>query len=195
MELLSCNFCNCSDQNVKYRQMSSASMIFFLHNYVTPSPYLWTHLLRLGQEGTAVTYFSLCCNCESWVRRQTGKSKIFLHCDAVFLNIICPGNDPLPEERSCARIIVNACAVNDGLNTLQAIAPTVVKEFLVAYRHEYLEQTDTKTQWKQLSSRGYFKHRLVLLWWKRNRRPEFLSNKYTAKLIRRIILNEKHEGV
>lgn len=170
-------------------------MLSFLQDHVQPSPYLWTHLLRVGQQGTDVKYFSLCCNCESWVRRQNGKSKILLHADAVFLNIMFPGNYALPEERSCARIMVNACTVNGGLNTLTAVAPTVVKEFLVAYRSKYIQKATTTMQWKQLSSRGYFKHRLVLLWWKRNRRTEFLSNKYTAKLIRRIILNEKDEAV
>jgi hypothetical protein len=206
--------------------------------------------------------FTLCVNCDSWIRRQTNKEKSYLHADAIFLNILFPGRFELPEERSCLGVVNNACLCNDGFNFLQSIAPVAAQEFFAVFSEKCLlphkhdvsdaidENVEMKTRqakiehWHILSPdsigskttthkttsskttsskttssknasskttsskttsskttssqttthkhrrqerRSHIKNKLVYIWWQRNRRCEFLSNKYTAKLLRHII--------
>lgn len=251
-----CCFCACIDTEVKYKQTSCKNMLIFLEKNITPTPYLYSYLLNHSKQmlstirneyeleegyecnSSNVQLFTLCVNCDSWIRRQAFKKKAFLHADALFLNIMFPGNFDLPEERSCLRILHNACLCNDGLNFLNSIAPVVAQEFFAVFTEKYLlhdhdtpqdddayleagdqdegsldshepgageESTESTEHWYILSPRfkhnskgiankqrrhdqkSHVKNKLVYIWWQRNRRCEFLSNKYTAKLLRHII--------
>jgi hypothetical protein len=220
-------------------------MLNFLHSSIIPTPYLFTYLTEhskrllrtlnnmddddaaydkendIDNDGN-IDLFTLCVNCDSWIRRQTTKEKSYLHADAIFLNILFPGRFELPEERSCLRVVNNACLCNDGFNFLQSIAPVAVQEFFAVYSEKYLLQHKHNTSdtvdcnvalyegpsemehWHILSPdsgrskttspkhrrqerKSHIKNKLVYIWWQRNRRCEFLSNKYTAKLLRHII--------
>jgi hypothetical protein len=235
-EIRCCCFCACTDESVKYKQTTCENMLNFLQTSIIPTPYLFTYLTehskRLLQtldtvdendidDDTNIDLFTLCVNCDSWIRRQASKEKSYLHADAIFLNILFPGRFELPEERSCLRVVNNACLCNDGFNFLQSIAPVVVQEFFAVFSEKYVIQHKNNTpdtvgtdielittpskieHWHILSPdsshfkttqkhrrqerRSHIKNKLVYIWWQRNRRCEFLSNKYTAKLLRHII--------
>jgi hypothetical protein len=164
-----------------------------------------------GAEDPLVELLTLCVNCDSWIRRQVSKPKAYLHADAVFLNILFPGSYELPEERSCLRVVYNVCCCNDGQNFLQSVAPGPAKEFFAVFTEKYLSREASQRgdalvpasseHWHILSKaingeslkhrrqeqRSHIRNKIVYIWWQRNRRCEFLSNKYTAKLLRHII--------
>lgn len=238
-EIRCCCFCACVHDTVKYKQITCENMLQFLEKNILPTPYLYTYLrdhcrrvLRIrdtdtvdgamcDQDDTVIENFTLCVNCDSWIRRQVSKKNTYLHTDALFLNILFPGRFELPEERSCLRVVHNVCTTNGGVNFLQSIAPVPVQEFFLVFSQKYpvavvpaQSADDNKQQleaspeakkfehWHMLSSlsvvdaskkhrrheqRSHIKNKLVYIWWQRNRRCEFLSNKYTAKLLRHII--------
>ena len=237
-----CCFCACVDDAIKYKQTTCKNMLKFLENSITPTPYLFQYLKDTSNRlihkvqntdeheahgnpasddehmnDPALELFTLCVNCDSWIRRQSKKPKSFLHADAVFLNILFPGRFELPEERSCLRVVYNACVCNGGFNFLQSVAPVVAKEFFAVFSAKYVFDTEVtfsgKEQvksgkkkdehWHVLSPnskivsltkkfrrhehKSHIKNKLVYIWWQRNRRCEFLSNKYTAKHLRHIV--------
>jgi hypothetical protein len=241
-----CCFCACVDEAVKYKQTTCINMLKFLESSIIPTPYLFkyltehskrlmqaakkkrkyeTHVAETSDDAyddevindSTLELFTLCVNCDSWIRRQTNKVKSLLHADAVFLNILFPGRFELPEERSCIRVVHNACICNEGFNFLQSIGPVAAKEFFAVFSAKYLFETNatvsakenltgvetTVEHWHVLSPnhnvastqnkcrrnehKSHIKNKLVYIWWQRNRRCEFLSNKYTAKHLRHIV--------
>lgn len=195
-----CLLCSCSDKSVKYKQVHAKALRDFLHESIRPTPYLYTYIMNLTDTEKLpadddASFFSLCVNCDSWMRRQPGSCKVFLHADAVFLNIMFPGRYELPEERSCLRVIRNCCNQMLGNNMLVNIAPRAVVEFLSVYRVKFLPYTQHDAQSsgvtakvkRKMHQKQHFRRHMVLIWWHRNRNSEFLSNKFTAKIIRKTV--------
>ena len=199
------------DTDAKYKQISQSGLRRFLVGQITPTPYLYAFLMDKVDDGNENTeseevvpstddeeFFTLCINCDSWMKRQQNKRPVLLHADAVFLNIISPGRFELPEERSCLRIIRNCCDENQKGMFLVTIAPKIVLEFLSVYRNEFLGEkgaigvsprakaSTVKTQ-RKLHKKHHFRIHVVLVWWRRNRFTEFCSNKHIAKVLRRTL--------
>jgi hypothetical protein len=102
----------------------------FLEERVTPTPFLYSYLMKLSKKKKV---FNICCNCDSWTRRQLtplkiqrcGGKKGFLMVDQLILSIMLPGQYQPPEMRITQRL-VGIIRKDNGNNWLASVCPPLV---------------------------------------------------------------------
>jgi hypothetical protein len=102
----------------------------FLEERTIATPFLHSYLLNLSKKKKV---FNICCNCDSWMRRQCtplkmrrcGGKKGYLLVDQLILSIMLPGQYQPPEMRITQRLI-NIIRQNKGHNWLASICPPLV---------------------------------------------------------------------
>ena len=110
--------------------LKTTSLHKFLEERATPTPFLYSYLLKLSKKKTT---FNICANCDSWLRRQCtylkvrryGTDRTFLLVDQLILAIMLPGQYPPPEMRITQRLI-NIMRKDNGNNWLASICPPLV---------------------------------------------------------------------
>ena len=146
----------------------------FLEERATPTPFLYSYLLRLSKKKTT---FNICANCDSWLRRQCtalkmsrgGATRGFLLVDRLILSIMLPGQYQPPEMRITQRLI-NIIRKDNGNNWLASICPPLVVRALC--------DNDIV-----MASRQVLKSISVAVW-KSGRRQTVFGNGTYAKFIR-----------
>jgi hypothetical protein len=102
----------------------------FLQDRAMATPFLYAYLLKLSKKKQV---FDICCNCDSWMRRQCtptkiqrcGGKRVFLVVDQLILSIMLPGQYQPPEMRITQRL-VDIIRKDDGRNWLTTICPPLV---------------------------------------------------------------------
>jgi len=119
-----------TDKLGEVSMLKTTTLHKFLEERVTPTPFLYSYLMKLSKKKKV---FNICCNCDSWTRRQLtplkmkrcGGKRGFLMVDQLILAIMLPGQYQPPEMRITQRL-VNIIRKHSGNNFLASMCPPLV---------------------------------------------------------------------
>ena len=154
--------------------LHSTTLIKFVKERMTPTPFLYSYLLRLSAKKKV---FDICANCDSWMRRQCMPNKVkrcagtkgYLVIDQLILSIMLPGQYQPPEMRITSRIVKNI-RNNNGKNWLSTLCPPLVVRTLCD--HDIV-----------MASRQVLKS-ISIATWQSGRRQSVFGNATFAKFVR-----------
>ena len=124
-----CEMC-LSEKSSELPMLRTTTLLKFLEERITPTPFLYDYLMKLGKKKKV---FTICSNCDAWTRRQMTPIKMkrcggktgFLMLDQLILSIMLPGQYQPPEMRITQRL-VNIIRKDNGNNCLATVCPPLV---------------------------------------------------------------------